>query len=212
MRATTLLILACAACDTQSADPSGASAGSVRERLETVETDLLVSSGDSAGSITAQRRVSGGWSAGYVDLHIERGELIASADSHGRITIEKLEVSLGPIDVPESVLGHGAQLTQVHLETRKPIIVQTTWTTEDEAHGTAQLALDLSWSLTVNGDTSPLGAPTLPPVPVELVVTGDGEYVHAEVRAQATGTFWSWADLVKLENLNLILGAATVSE
>jgi hypothetical protein len=212
MRATTLLILACAACDAQSSDPTGASAESVRERLETVETHLLVSSGDSAGSITAQRRVSGGWSAGYVDLRIENGELIASADSRGQITIEKLAVSLGPIDVPESVLGHGAQLSQVHLETTKPVYVPTTWSGEDEARGTVQLALALSWSLTVNGNTSPLGAPTLPPVPVELVVTGDGEFVHAEVRAVSAGTFWSWADLVKLENLNLILGAATVSE
>ena len=48
-------------------------------------------------------------------------------------------------------------------------------------------------------------------MPVELVLTGDGASVHAEVRVTSKGTFWSWADLVKLEDLSLTLAATTVA-
>lgn len=207
MRARLLCFLALAAC----ASSSDGSPDSVRAWLTSSGTDLVISTEESTGSITAQRRGAGGWVSGVVDLTVERGELVATADARGAITIEHLAIDLGPIRIPASVLGYEAELTAVHLEAARPAGVVTAWTGDDVARATAKVALELTWSLTIDGKTSPLGAPKLPPVPIELVLTGDGAAVHAEVRARAAGRFWSWADLVKLEDLSLVLAAATVT-
>ena len=206
MRAGILLSLAFAACTSTSTGTPD----SVRERLETGETQLVVTA-DSTGSITARRRTSGGWVAGSVELTVRAGELVATVDARGSIEIERLAVDLGPIEIPKTVLGYAAQLTDVHLESKRPVGVTTSWTGDDEARALAPVELVLTWSLTIDGKTSPLGAPSLPPVPVELVLTGDGAAVHAEARVVSAGTFWSWADLVKLEDLSLVLAAATVT-
>jgi len=206
MLARAFIFLALAACAHGTSDPD-----SVRGRLESDTTELSVSTGSSAGSLTAQRRTSDGWVAGEVALTVNSGQLVASADARGQIAIQHLEVELGPISIPKSVLGYEAQLTGIHLQADRPAGVVTTWTDDDEAHATAQLELALTWSLTIDGKTSPLGAPKMPAVPVELAFTGDGEAVHAEARVLSTGMFWSWADLVKLEDLHLSLAATTVN-
>ncbi len=207
MRAGFISFLAFAACTSNSAEAPE----SVRERLESTETELVIATAESTGSITAQRRGAGGWVAGSVELTVEHGQLVTRADARGSLKIERLSIDLGPIEIPESVLGYAAQLTDVHLEAMRPAGVVTSWSGDDEARATAEVELELTWSLTIDGETSPLGAPRLPAVPLELVLTGDGSVVRAEVNAAATGMFWSWADLIKLEDLNLFLAAATVS-
>jgi hypothetical protein len=207
MRSGIILLVFAAAC----ASTSAGAPESVRERLESSETQLIIARAESAGSITAQRRSSGGWVAGSVALTVNDGELVASASARGAIRIERLWVDVGPIAIPRSVLGYEAQLTDVHLVAEKPVGVVTRWTGADQARATAEMELELSWSLTIDGQTSPLGAPKLPAVPVEVIFTGDGEAVHAEVRVASSGTFWSWADLVKLEDLGLVLSADTVT-
>ena len=69
------------------------------------------------------------------------------------------------------------------------------------------LDITLSWTLTLGGSPAPLGSPKLPPVPVEIVLTGDGQHVTAELRAHASGELWSWAGLIKLSELSLVVGA-----
>jgi hypothetical protein len=204
MRAGTIFFLAFAACTNHVTEPD-----SVRDRLESETTELAITTADSTGSITAQRRTGDGWVAGAVDLTVQSGQLVATADSHGSILIQHLEVALGPIEIPKSVLGYEAQLTNIHLQASKPAGVVTTWTGDDEAHATAQVELELSWSLTIDGKTSPLGAPKVPAVPIEFVFTGDVTAVRVAAHALSTGMFWSWADLVKLEDLKLSLNAAT---
>jgi hypothetical protein len=207
MRVGTIFFLALSAC----ASATVGTPESVRDRLISSETELAITAAARAGSITARRRSPDGWITGSVELTVERGELVVTADAHGAVTIERLAIDLGPIRIPRSVLGYEAQLTDVHLQAARPVGVVTTWTGDDEARATAELELELTWSLTINGEASPLGAPKLPPVPIELVLTGDGSAVHAEARARSTGTFWSWADLVKLEDLSLFFAAAMVS-
>jgi hypothetical protein len=199
------LVTACSADVAAPSDPPA----SVRERLEREATSLAVIAPESAGAVTAQRRANGGWSAGLVDLRIESGELIASAADDGAITVEHLAIAVGPIDIPESVLGYGAQLTDIEVSLVAPTRLVTTWDGNDAGTAFADLDLALAWSLVNHGSTSPLGSPNLPPVPVELVVTGNGELVRAELRVRAPGELWSWADLIKLEDLTLIVAAAT---
>lgn len=202
----TVLLVLCSACTANVAAPE-VPPDSVRDHLR-ADTHLLVSPHDSAGVITAERRASDGWQTGIVDLDVESGELVASVDTAGTVTLGQLQIALGPIAIPETVIGHAAQLTQVRIDATMPAQAETTWVSDDEGHATAQLDLALSWSLEVDGSTSPLGTPDLPPVPGTLALTGDGTHVHAELRLHAPGELWSWASLIKLEDLELVLGAS----
>jgi hypothetical protein len=133
---------------------------------------------------------------------------VVSANDAG-VTLDRLGLALAPIDIPATVIGHGAQLTDVRVDVAAPVPLTTAWLDDNEAHGSAKLELALSWTLTVDGSTLALGAPDLPPVPAELVLTGDGPVVHGELRVQAPGELWSWASLLKLEDLMLIVSAET---
>lgn len=172
---------------------------------------MLWNAGESAGTITVQRRLGGGaWEAGLVDLAIDQGEVVASADpATGNITIEKLSFMLEDIIIPASVFNREASLSKVRAELSAPALVTTTWSSDDAAHLSASLDLTFSWALTVEGNTAELGAPDLPPVQLEIEISGDGSVVHADVDAGAAGELWSWAGLVKLENLTLVLSGKT---
>ncbi len=211
MRIATVLFLLCAACNPEvDGSPDRPPPASVRERLEAGETRLVLSATDSAGTITARRKVAGGsWDVGLADLAIDHGELVISADAAGTITLDRLAITFAPIVIPPGVFAYDAALTNVRALLAKPMRVMTTWLDDDEAHATAMLELDVSWALTIDGGTLPLGSLDLPPITLEVELTGTGAFVHADVRASAIGVLWSWADLVKLEDLQLIVRADT---
>ena len=211
MRVGSLLLVCLAACNTQVVDSAESPPASVRERLSEDGARMLWNAGDSAGTITVQRRLGGGaWEAGLVDLKIDQGEVVASADPvTGTITIERLTFQLEDIAIPESVFNREAALSKVRAQLRAPAIVETVWSSDDAAHLTASLDFVLSWALTVNGSTADLGAPDFPPFQLQIDVTGDGADVHVDVDAGASGELWSWAGLLKLEDLHLVLSGAT---
>jgi hypothetical protein len=182
----------------------------MRARLAT-ETPLYVAASGSAGAITAQLKTVTGWNDGLVDLKLDGGELVARAAQSGTITLHRLELGLETITIPATVIGHQAALTRPHLRLAAPAELTTMWNDDDnaEATATATLDLELSWVLTVDGVGLPLGAPDLPPLSVKLELSGNGEQVTAELRLHAAGELWSWADLVKLSDLALVLGADT---
>jgi hypothetical protein len=206
-----IVVLALAACGAEGA-PAGTPPASVRERLETQATRLLMSSADSAGTVTASLRGHEGWQAGLVDLSVSDGELVVSADASGAITIERFGIGLAPIAIPESVFNNPAELRDTRVTLREPVVVaMPTWAADDDAaDATAKLALELTWAISIDGSTIPLGSPDLPPVAVELALSGSGEVVQGELRLAQQGELWSWADIVKLENLSLVLSASTL--
>ena len=109
MRPGLLLFLALStACADGAIEPA-----SVRDRLESAETQLIIATAESTGSITALRRSAGAWVAGTVDITMKRGELVTRADARGALSIDRLAVDLDPIAIPKSVLGYEAQLTDV---------------------------------------------------------------------------------------------------
>jgi hypothetical protein len=188
-------------------DPEPAS---MRDRLST-ETPMYIAASDSAGAITAQLRTGTGWDNGLVDLKLDGGKLIAHSSAGGTLMLTALEVDLQTITIPASVIGHEAELTRPHLQLTAPTETTTAWSDDNHAEASATLALTLSWSLTVDGVGLPLGAPALPPLPVKLTLIGDGDRVTAELRVHAAGEVWSWADLIKLSDLELVVGAGTPS-
>jgi hypothetical protein len=181
----------------------------VRDRLASGEAQLVALTAESGGSITARRRTSDGWASGTATLSVSHGELTLVAGKRGSLSIDHLALDLGPVELPSSLLGYEAQLTDIRLRSGRPTASATVWTGDDLARTTAQLPLELTWSLTIRGEPSPLGAPRLPPVPIELVLTGDADSLRAELSARSPGLLWSWADLLKLEDLTLFVTAST---
>ena len=198
-----LLIVAACGSQDNSSDPA-----SMRDRL-TADTHLFIAASDSAGAVTAQMRSGTGWEDGLVDLKLESGELVARASRSGTIALSSLALELQTISIPATIVGHAADLTRPRLQLSAPAELTATWSGDDDAEVDAVLTLELSWSLTVDGVALPLGAPTLPPLPVKLKLSGDGQRVSAELRVHAPGELWNWADLIKLSDLELVLGAGT---
>lgn len=209
MRTTLTLLVLVTACT--SAPPSGeATYHSVRDRLAAEPTRMFIGSDGSSGSITAQRYSKDGWVDGTTALQIANGEFIATVDHTGQLAVTAFGVGVDPIDVPESVFGKPAQLRDVRVKLTKQEAAQTTWTDDDDATATAMLDLDLSWTISVGDATTPLGTQHLPPVPVDVTLTGAGDHVDAQLSLHASGELWSWAGILKLTKLDLTLAGATV--
>jgi len=198
-----LTLAACASRDGSTADPA-----SMRERLAT-QTHLFVTADGGAGAITAQRRSDTGWNEQLVELKLDSGELVVGPRRGDQLTVTSLELAFQTIAIPATVTGHAAELTRPHLHLIAPAEATAAWSDDDTAEATLQLAFALSWSLTIDGTSLPIGAPDLAPLPVKLQLFGDGARITAELRAHAAGDLWSWADLVKLSDLELVLGADT---
>lgn len=206
MRLPLVLTLLLSAC---SADLAGApvTAASVHERLDE-RTALHIDTAEAVGTIMVERKITGGWEPTLVDLAIENGELIVSSDASDAVTIEGLQLSFAPFDVPPGIFGGDrAQLTDVRVELVGRQRVPAVWTSDNDAHLTAKLDLTLSWTLLLDDTPAPLGAPRLPQVPVEIALTGDGQHVSAGLRVDAPGEVWDWAGLLRLSALQLTLDA-----
>ncbi len=180
----------------------------VRDLLERGAPELAVATDASAGTVSAARKSDGEWVPSLQDLHIAAGTVDVSADADGALVLEDLSLDVGTIEIPDTVLGYPVQLTDIHIGLVAPAKCIAEWSgAGDEAHCDATVDLSLAWSLVNHGTTSPLGSPDLPPVPVEIVVTGSGSSVHAELRVHAPGTLWDWAGLIRFDDLSLIVAA-----
>src|SRR5690606_32350149 len=90
-------------------------AGSVRERLAK-DARLWIPPTELAGAIVAEKRVSGAWSGSTVDLGIENGELILSAQQDD-ITVEGFQLTFSPLVLPQGLFGgQTAELTNVRFD------------------------------------------------------------------------------------------------
>lgn len=209
MRAFLALTLFATAC--ASSSPGGEPAyDSVRDRLADGPARLVVGAEGSTGSITARRWTPNGWIEGNTTVTIESGELAAKVDDRGTLTLDKLVVALAPIEIPEEVFKKPAQLSDVKLTLTKPASGEAQWTSDDEATATLDLDLDFDWAITVNGSKTPLGTQHLPPVTVDLALTGAGDHVVASISLAAEGELWNWAGLIEMTALELSLEAETL--
>lgn len=208
MRSGVLLLLVSFGCNTDLTEAPEPAPASVRERLED-QTRLLVDAPASAGSITAEHHVSGGaWEGGLVDLHVRTGEVLVSSDRSDALTLDGLQITFDDLQIPPGIFGgHDAKLINLRVDLKNDLRAPAEWLSDDEVHLQANLDVTLSWELVLDGAAAPLGSPKLPPVPAELVLTGTGEHVNADLRMRAPGELWTWANLVRLSELTLILDA-----
>lgn len=209
MRSLLALTLFVAACTSSS--PGGEPTyDSVRDRLADGPTQLVVEAAGSTGSITARRWTPSGWVEGNTAVAIESGELSAKIDGRGELSLDKLVVALAPIDIPDEVFKKPAQLSDVRVSLTETAAGEVRWTSDDDATATLVLDLDFDWAITIGGAKTPLGTQHLPPVTVDLSLTGAGDHVSASIALAAEGELWNWAGLIQMTALELSLEAETV--
>lgn len=207
MRALALTLVA--ACTTPSTPPVQPAFASVHDRLAAEPTRLFISGQGSTGSLDAKRYTSDGWVAGTSTINISSGELFVKVTGD-QLTAQMFDLSLDPIELPDSLFGKPAQLTDVRVTLATAASATATWMGSDDATATIPLKLDLGWSLSVNGGVSQLGAQHLPVIPLDVMLTGGGDHVDATLGLRGDGTLWSWAGLIELSQLELSLDGATI--
>jgi hypothetical protein len=205
-----LAVLPLGACSIASGPDTGPAYDTVRERLADGPTRLFMGGDASTGTVTARRWTPSGWIEGDTSLVIDSGELSATLDTSGRLSLSSFEVGIAPIDIPEEVFAKPAQLADVRVKLAAPAAAAVTWSGDDAATATVPMTLDLSWSILVNGGKTPLGTQHLPPIEISLALGGDGEVIDASIGLAASGELWSWAGLLEMTHLDLSLAAATV--
>ena len=209
MRFLLALTLFASAC---TSDPPTGDAGydSVRDRLSDGPTRLFVGQDASSGSITARRWTTNGWLEGVTAVTVEAGELSAKVDARGTLTVDKLVIELAPIEIPEDVFKKPAQLDDVRISLATPASAMATWAGDDDATATLTMMLDFDWAIRVNGGKTPLATQHLPPIMIDVALTGAGDHVDAAMSVHAAGELWNWAGLLEMRSLDLTLAAGTV--
>ncbi|HEX7704222.1 MAG TPA: hypothetical protein VF403_25945 [Kofleriaceae bacterium] len=210
MRALALTSILFAACTNNRTDaPTGPTFASVHDRLAAESTRLFINGEGSSGSLDAKRYTSDGWVDGTSAISISSGDLIVKLTGD-QLSAQMFDLSIGPIDLPDSLFGQPAQLTDVRVTLASSASATATWTDSDDATATIPLKLDLGWSISINGGVSQLGAQHLPVIPLDVTLTGAGDHVDAALGLRGDGTLWSWAGLIELSQLELSLAGATV--
>lgn len=202
-----LFFAACTAPDSPAT--TGPSFGSVHDRLASEPTRLFIPGDGSTGSLVAAHYTNGGWVSGTAMLTIENGELVTKL-SAGQLVAQTFDVSFAPIDLPDSLFGKPAQLVDVRIALTSSATGAVSWSDSDDATTTLPLQLDLAWAISIDHMVTPLGTQHLPVIPLELTLAGGGDHVDATFAVHAMGDLWSWAGLLKLNEIDLQLSGATV--
>ena len=182
---------------------------SVRDRLASGPTRLLAEAAGSTGSITASRYGVDGWHPGTAAFTISNGDLVATVDPAGQLGLVELGATVDPIEIPPDVFGKPARLQDLRVRLASQTTTMTTWTDADDATATAVIDVDVSWSIAIGDTALPLATQHLKGLPAELSITGGGDHVDATLSLHGSGELWTWADLVKLTDLQLTLAAST---
>jgi hypothetical protein len=183
-------------------------AASVRDRLG-VTTELLLVPSASSGNVLASHYTTSGWQGGSGTVSIASGELDLDTDAAGDLEVGALTIDIQPITLPASVFDTTATLQDVSLALASPTLLPALWSDDNAASASASLPMTLQWSIDVDGIGIQLGSPQLPPLPRTITLSGSGNIVNATISIAASGTLWSWADLLQLDGLDLSLAASS---
>jgi hypothetical protein len=200
-------MVAIVACASPSV-PDQPGPATVRERLG-APARLAIIADASRGVISARRRVTAGWEQGTATLVIDNGELDLALDHAGDLEIRAFAVTPHTIDLPDSVFGGPAQLRDVRLTLAAAAAFVPSWSDDDDAVAIDSVKFELAWTLAIGDAAFPLATQQLPPLPMAIRLTGTGAEVDARIGVTAPGPVWSWADLVELDDLQLVLEAAS---
>jgi hypothetical protein len=128
------------------------------------------------------------------------------------LALETLDVILAPIAIPRGVLGAStAELRDIRVRLTTGQAFAATWASDDAVSGAAELAIELQWTLVLDGTPIPLGSPRLPPIPMSIALARDGDAAIAELHLAVPGALWAWAGVIELRGLGLALVATSRS-
>ncbi len=183
--------------------------GDLRERLA-APTSFVVADqlGGSSASVMAVALSDGQTAA--VELSVVGGLVTLSLDPDDRVVFHDLvidtdDVMVSPVIVPPG----GLVLTHLTVELAEPARVQLGSWSDDEVAVGAQLAVDVAWAVEVEHGVVDLAPIHLTDIAFDVsVATDESGRLAARLAASHPGTFWSWAGIFELHDLEIDLVAA----
>ena len=204
-----LLSLPLAGCFAQSGDPASGESGDLAERLSQPVTLGVVPTADgSFARVTAVTLRSG--ELIEVEFVVSGGALELALDDE-MLRVESLEVHADDVTVGPGVMPpDGATFKEIAVALAAPMQSALASTTGSAAETAGGLPIDLRWAVELEHGVVDLAPIRLPDLPFELAVelAADGE-VEAHLTANQAGSFWSWAGIFELRDLELDLVAST---
>jgi hypothetical protein len=144
-----------------------------------------------------------------VELSILGGVVTLSLDDQDRVRFHDLlvdaeDVRVSPAIVPPDGLG----LTELTMELSEPVSVQVGSQSDDELEADAELGIDVKWAVEVDHGVVNLAPIRLPALAFDFAVHEDGSgRLSVRLAASRPGTFWSWAGIFELRELEMELVA-----
>jgi hypothetical protein len=184
--------------------------GSWRDQLtEATAFTVADAAGGSRASVTAVRLSDG--EAVPVELAIVGGVMTLSLDDQDQATFDDLLIDSDDVLVSPSVVPpDGLNLTDLTVELAEPASVQLGSQAEDAVAGGAQLSVDVKWAVEVDHGVVDLAPIRLPALSFDLSLeTGEDGRAVARLTATHEGTFWSWAGIFELRDLEIELVATS---
>jgi hypothetical protein len=145
-------------------------------------------------------------------LPVEIGRLAMRAEYSGALVIDQLTFDVANITVGrEAIPPDGVTLTDIQVRLAHPVTIdRTVWSDDGSfASGDVRFDLLLDWAILGGSDqVFPLATQHIEGVPARLSVgLGDDGIVTATLDAETGGVFWSWAGIIELSDLHLVLQA-----
>jgi hypothetical protein len=183
--------------------------GTLRERLATSRGMTMPAEG--TVQLTASRKYDG-VATSTPELGVDEGRLALRAEHEGALVFDQLDFQVADVTIgADTVPPAGLTLTDIRVHLERPAYApRTEWSDDGSfAQGKAEFDLLLDWSiLGAGGQTFPLATQRIAAVPAKVSV---GASVAGEVTvsfdATVTGTFWSWAGIIEMSDLHLVLQA-----
>jgi hypothetical protein len=149
-----------------------------------------------------------------VELFLSGGVLTLSLDDSGgpeAIRFHDLDLGAEDVRVPETMVPpDGLLLTNLRMRLEAPADAELGLHTGDQLEAGAALSVDVGWSVEVDSGEVDLAPIHLPALDFDVSVEQDADgRVLARLRAASAGSFWSWAGIFELRDLDLDIVAAS---
>lgn len=184
-------------------------AGDLRERLA-APTQFVVADQPGGSSASVVAIALGDGQTAAVELSVVGGLVTLSLDSQNRVVFHELLVDTDDVLVsPVLVPPDGLMLTDLTVELAEPATVQLGSWSDDEVAAGAELAVDVKWAVQVDHGVVDLAPIRLDDLAFDVSVESDESgRLAARLTASQPGTFWSWAGIFELHDLEIDLVAA----
>jgi hypothetical protein len=131
-----------------------------------------------------------------VDVPVVAGEASIDVDDVDgtAIAIDRFELALDDVELPESILPRGVRLTDLRLALDAPAATD---------HGSAEIGLSLAWAMQIDGRTWTLAPQRIDGLSLDAATGDDGEAFTLDAQIRGDGVRWTWADIVTFSDVSI---------